>query len=110
PPETVAMVFRHSRGFPRLINTICENALITAYARQMPGVTPDIISDVAKEFRLDVVTKPDVDRNGFNEMDAQRVISVLLDLYSALRRPGVAGQAELGAPVIAGTEEHEPDI
>jgi general secretion pathway protein A len=28
-------VYRHSRGFPRLINTICENALITAYARQM---------------------------------------------------------------------------
>jgi general secretion pathway protein A len=110
PPETIDTVYRHSRGFPRLINTICENALITAYARQMHSVTPDIIADVAKEFRLDVVTTPDVDRNGFNEMDAQRVISVLLDLYSAMRRPGIGSLAELSAPAISGTGEHEPYI
>ena len=53
--KTIAAVFRHSGGLPRLINTICENALITAYARQIPSVTPDVIEDVAKEFRLDVV-------------------------------------------------------
>ena len=52
-------VYRHSRGFPRLINTICENALIIAYARQMQSVTPEIIEDVAKEFRLDVVHSPE---------------------------------------------------
>lgn len=52
PEETIAAVHCHSRGFPRLINTICENALITAYARQMQSVTPEIIGDVANEFRL----------------------------------------------------------
>ena len=57
PEETIAAVHCHSRGFPRLINTICENALITAYARQMPSVTPEIVEDVAKEFRLDVVVR-----------------------------------------------------
>src|SRR5262249_22352822 len=31
----VVAIHRHSRGFPRLVNTICENALIAAYARQM---------------------------------------------------------------------------
>src|ERR1700761_9219648 len=39
PAETVAAIYRHSRGFPRLINTICENALITAYARQASPVS-----------------------------------------------------------------------
>src|SRR5271163_1223098 len=34
--QAIAAVYRYSRGFPRLINTICENALIAAYARQMP--------------------------------------------------------------------------
>src|SRR5437667_662053 len=34
PTETMARVYSHSRGIPRLINTVCENALITAYARQ----------------------------------------------------------------------------
>ena len=53
--QTIAAVFRHSRGFPRLINTVCENALITAYARQSETVTPDIIREVSEELRLDVV-------------------------------------------------------
>ena len=30
PTETIVKVHRHSRGIPRLINTVCENALITA--------------------------------------------------------------------------------
>ena len=99
PAEAIAAVYRHSRGFPRLINTICENSLITAYARQMPSVTPEIVSDVAKEFRLDIVSAPESDLSGQSETDVQRVISVLLDLYSALRRqPGGADSAlDVGA-------------
>src|ERR1700735_3852663 len=58
PPATVAAVYRHSRGFPRLINTICENALVTAYAKQMRSVTPEIIQGIAEDFRLDVVQPP----------------------------------------------------
>ncbi len=53
PSETVAAVFHHAQGVPRLINTICENALINAYARQSSSVAPDMVDDVAKEFRLD---------------------------------------------------------
>ena len=56
PPETIAAVYQHSQGLPRLINTICENALIAAYARQMPSVSPDIIDDIATDFRLGVQT------------------------------------------------------
>jgi general secretion pathway protein A len=53
PPETIASIFRASRGTPRLINSISENALIAAYARQSPTVTPDIIEEVVQEFRLE---------------------------------------------------------
>ena len=52
PESAIAAIFRHSRGFPRLINTICENSLIAAYAQQVHSVTPAIIDDVAKDFRL----------------------------------------------------------
>jgi general secretion pathway protein A len=80
----------HSRGFPRLINTICENALITAYARQMQSVTPEIIGDVADEFRLEVLHSPEVKTTaGHNGMGIQRTINVVPDLYSALH--GVVG-------------------
>ncbi len=53
--ETIARVYHHSRGIPRLINTICENALITSFARQSRGVVPEVIDEVAADFRLDVV-------------------------------------------------------
>ena len=51
--KAVSMIYRFSRGFPRLINTICENSLITAYARQVSVIDPDIVDFVAKELRLD---------------------------------------------------------
>ena len=86
--DTIAEVYRHSRGLPRLINTLCENALVTAYVRRMPSVTPDVIGDVAKEFRLGVVCPPEADRSeSYKEMDVQRAITVLLDMYAALQRP-----------------------
>jgi len=53
-PEAIAAVYRYSHGLPRLINTICENSLISAFARQLPAVAPDIVDEVAKEFRLDL--------------------------------------------------------
>ena len=52
--EAIAAIFNYSRGLPRLINTICENALITAYAKQLRSVTPDMIEEVAREFRFDM--------------------------------------------------------
>ena len=52
PEETIAEVYRHSRGIPRVINTLCENALIGAYARQLRSVPPDIIDEVTADFRL----------------------------------------------------------
>src|ERR1700726_2506455 len=56
PPETIAAVYQHSKGLPRLINTVCENALIAGYSRQMRSVSPDIVDDIARDFRLGVQT------------------------------------------------------
>ena len=58
PPDCVAEIYRHSRGIPRLINTICENALITAYARQLRTIPVEIIDEVAKDFRLNATQWP----------------------------------------------------
>jgi general secretion pathway protein A len=110
PPDVMQAVYRHSRGFPRLINTICENALIIAYARQKPTITVDVIEDVAREFRLDTNFFSDSDGGGTqNEMDVQRAAKVLRDLYSALRKP-VARSADLNVPESLETSEYEPNI
>lgn len=108
--QTSAAVYRHSRGLPRLINTICENALITAYARRLPTVSPDIIEDVAAEFRLDVVCPPEgQDAESVSGSDAERITNLLLGLYAALKRPAVC-DTDLGAALAIKASKHEPYI
>src|ERR1700722_4545779 len=84
PPETIAAVYQHSQGLPRLINTVCENALIAAYARQMRSVSPDIIDDIATDFRLGIQT-PSLDSANSGELDARKAAQTLLELYAHLQ-------------------------
>ncbi|MGA2807604.1 MAG: AAA family ATPase [Terracidiphilus sp.] len=110
PERTVAAIQRYSRGLPRLINTICENALLSAYARQSHMVTPDIIEEVANEFRLDVATTPEPERadgvHGASDRNVQRAINVLVELYSALRPPKAGGE-EMDAHLAVEAGQHE---
>jgi general secretion pathway protein A len=109
PAETIAKVYRHSRGIPRLINTVCENALITAYARQARNVTPDIIEDIAADFRLGVVHQPKAEPAANEEGDARRAAKTLLLLHDYLQKL----QSSQGQPRIAaatGASKHEPYI
>jgi len=110
PPDVVAAVYRHSHGFPRLINTVCENALIIAYARQIPKINTEVVEDVAREFRLDTAFFSETEDSGtHNEMDVQQAAKVLRDLYSALRKP-VARSRDLDMPVSLDAGEYEPNI
>lgn len=52
PPETLALIYQHSEGYPRLINTICENGLITACAAGTPAVMVDQVEEVCRDLRL----------------------------------------------------------
>jgi general secretion pathway protein A len=81
PAETMAAVHRHSRGTPRLINTICENALVTAYARRAAHVTPDIIEAIAIDFRLGVQTV----RGDRKRLDIREAAETLRELYVQLK-------------------------
>jgi general secretion pathway protein A len=58
PRDSVAEVYLYSGGIPRLINTICENALVTAYARQLRSVPVEIVHEVANDFRLNLAPWP----------------------------------------------------
>ena len=61
PEATLTAIFNFSHGVPRLINTLCENALIAGYARQVNTITPDIVDEIAGDFRLDVPPQPVAD-------------------------------------------------
>jgi len=51
-PDAVQLVYRYSRGIPRLINLICEHSLISAYADQVKPVSPSIVESVCTELDL----------------------------------------------------------
>ena len=45
-------VYKYSGGTPRLINILCDNALLTAYALRKDMVKEAMISDVARDLEL----------------------------------------------------------
>lgn len=52
PDATVELIHRYSNGIPRLVNTICEAALIGGFAAKTWTISPEIIDEVAGDFRL----------------------------------------------------------
>jgi len=52
PRDTVARIHRFSGGIPRLINLMCENALLIGCASQARQMTTDILDEIASNFRL----------------------------------------------------------
>lgn len=52
-PTALDLIHRYSRGIPRLINLICEHALIVAYVEQARQVTNNMVEGVAVELELE---------------------------------------------------------
>ena len=50
--EAVMAICRRSRGIPRTISVICDNAMLAAYSAGVKPVGPAIIEEVARDFRL----------------------------------------------------------
>jgi general secretion pathway protein A len=50
--QAVRIIARISCGIPRLINTICENALVLGFAEGAPVITGEHISEVSRDLRL----------------------------------------------------------
>jgi len=96
PAETIAAVYLCSRGTPRLINTICDNALLAAYSRQMRSVTPEIVEGIVEDLRLDVVVPPGMEREQERE-DVRRAAKLLLDLYASLKAKAADEQLDVPA-------------
>ncbi len=53
--ESVESIFEYSRGIPRVINLLCEHALITGFADQLRPIPARVLKQVAKEFELDII-------------------------------------------------------
>jgi len=50
--DALAAVYRFSRGIPRLINLLCDHALLTGCLEEMRVITPFIIEETISELRF----------------------------------------------------------
>lgn len=53
-PAAMEAIHLYSLGVPRVVNLLCEHALINAYVEHARPIEPKIIEDIAREFQLDV--------------------------------------------------------
>jgi general secretion pathway protein A len=69
-PATLRHVYLYSGGIPRLINILCDNAMLSAFALGQDHVTPELIDEAASDLRL-----PPANGNGAGETDAVSINS-----------------------------------
>jgi general secretion pathway protein A len=90
-PDTVEALHRYARGIPRVVNLLCEHALISAFVDQKRPVQVATIDEVAREFdlhRIDPIAQPVESPAASGEnaslMEALQNLATLVD---RLRRP-----------------------
>lgn len=50
-PETFALVYRYTGGIPRLVNTLCDTAMMAAYAQDRDAVTVEDVRAAVEELQ-----------------------------------------------------------
>jgi len=53
PGNTVKSVHQYAEGYPRMINILCDNALLLGYSREKRTITPGMIRECYEDLKLD---------------------------------------------------------
>jgi len=62
--STYAIIWYHSRGVPRVINILCDTALVYGYAEQKPRIDAGILHDVVRDRRMGTILGTPQDEKG----------------------------------------------
>ncbi len=74
-PTAYATVYYHSGGIPRVINTICDMALVYAYADEAPRISKEIVLDAIRDRKVGgLVIRDDLHVNESAEKLRQQII------------------------------------
>jgi general secretion pathway protein A len=53
--QAVDCIFEHSKGIPRLISVLCDNAMISGFAADRRPINREIVADVCRDFDINGV-------------------------------------------------------
>ena len=96
--ESIEAVNLYSRGIPRVVNLLCEHALINAYVDHLRPVPAHLVEEVAREFQLDeiepiiTVRSP---RGDGQTLDTQALLQNLDELLGRLREANIVPASPL---------------
>jgi general secretion pathway protein A len=65
-PDTFSMVYRYTGGIPRLVNTLCDTAMMAAYAQDRDVVTVDDVRAAVEELQWVEYAERSVKLTGFS--------------------------------------------
>jgi type II secretory pathway predicted ATPase ExeA len=57
-PRAIEAIYHYSGGLPRLVNVICDNSMINAYALDLRQIDPPLIQEVAEDLHLSGSLRP----------------------------------------------------
>lgn len=66
-PALVSEIHFRTQGLPRLINSVCDNLLLTCFAMETKSATVEMLDEVARDLRLDAPGKPVYGRVDYQE-------------------------------------------
>jgi general secretion pathway protein A len=81
--SSIGGIYRFSGGIPRLINIVCDHALLTGYAQRTKKINLAIIEECAKELQIEpekrtknipYPSKPEKERNRINPVGTEERI------------------------------------
>ena len=115
-PAACEMVHRYSEGVPRLINVICDNAMLIGYAKGSSTIEGDEIREVAVDLKLAKPDRPLLDslqpekpitfRSGRkvwqSRLAAAAVVIVAIAVLMAATLAMTPGQPSALTPLMAG--------
>ncbi len=87
--EAIQAVHSYGRGIPRLVNLLCEHALVNAYVDQRRPVPAQTVKQVAREFELDSVDptlRPPLPMEEGEDFRATEALRTMVSLVQRLRR------------------------
>jgi len=111
--EAVMMIHEKSRGIPRTISVICDNALLTGFALERKPVDSKIVAEVIADFDLEKVAMPPEIPSAASAADStvdattepgSPVVSAA-PVERSIPAPEISEQGADGA-----TEDHAPEL
>jgi general secretion pathway protein A len=90
PDEVVQDIYKNSHGIPRVVNLLCEHALMSAYSERTPIVSQEMVRRVAMDF--DLLAKPLCVNDTELRPQHPRFPRITVPVTEESRKPSLANQ------------------